>query len=355
MNRKIKVIEFAPSMLIGGAENVAKSICQNIDRQKFDVKLVTMYSMKEGDWPKNIARTSMNKKRRGVSLKIFVDLIKLLKKEKPCIIHVHYHFSLFYLIPANLLSSRAQIVQTIHNNLDHYNGQKIWKWIFTIFGIWTVNLSPSLNLLLQKRKRNFNIANGIKVSSFKLKDKKPGINNKFLFIGRLEPQKDPFLAINIFKQLHNYNKNFKFNIVGTGSLEEEIRQKIKESNVSYINFVNEKVDPLDYFKTNDYLILSSCWEGMPLTVIEAMAANMIIFAKPVGAVQDLIIDKENGFLLNRNSPKSNAKLIVNHIKKSDLKKVAQNAKLTSERFTDKIMTEKYEELFEKIAKMKSDK
>ena len=54
------------------------------------------------------------------------------------------------------------------------------------------------------------------------------VKNKILFVGRLEKHKDPLRMIKLASKLHKINKDFILDIYGTGSMEDQIRNKIKE-------------------------------------------------------------------------------------------------------------------------------
>lgn len=339
-------------MLIGGAENVVKSICQKIDRKKFDLCLISMYDQKEGTWPSNLKCYSLGKKRRGFSLNVFGKIVKILNEEKPDIIHNHGIHSLLHLVPANFFSSKATIIQTVHNNLDFYYGQILWKLIFLFFNLKIVNLSPSMNPQIQKSANNHNIANGIDLKKFSSISPKSKTSNNILFIGRLEKQKNPILALKTFHQIYKQDKTFRFTMIGAGRLQNKIMQTAMNLELKKnFRLITDKVRPEKYYRNHNFLLVTSNWEGMPLTIIEAMAAGLIIFTTDAGAVKDLISDGKNGFIFKTSSPNTMAKYFFE--KTADRKKlntIRKESRIKAREFSDDKMIDEYERLFTSLSR-----
>jgi glycosyltransferase involved in cell wall biosynthesis len=342
---KLNIVEFVPSMQLGGAENVARSICQNFDRQKFNLSVVTSYSRREGSWPKDIKYQSLNKQ-KGIKLRYIGRLKNILNDTKPDIIHSHSLYSLPYIIAANH-KAKAKIIQTIHNDLTHYSNETIWLIIFKLFKIIPVNLSSNLNKKIQKLPNNTNIGNGINLKDFeKIKNIR---NKKILFIGRLEKQKDPILAVDLLKELSIIDSSYSLTMIGNGHLENNIINHTKELGLlNIIKFIFKKVDPKDYFKTHRYLLMTSAWEGMPLLAIEAMASGMIVFSTQVGAIKSIIKDGKTGFIFKSRDPIMMANQFLTAVDKFDQSILRESVKKKSCEFSENKMVSSYEKLYLKI-------
>jgi len=347
--RKIKVVEIIPTLKTGGAENVTKFICKYLDRSKFDLSLFCLYDTPKHNWPKNIDIIFFSKK-RGFDPILTWRLRKKLLEKNPDIVHNHTLSSLLYLIPAILLAGKKKLVHTIHNDLRFYLGPLFWTIIFYLFKIYTVNLSSSLNIFLQKSPRNINIANGIELKKYLSVKSGNSSGKNILSIGRFENQKNPILLVRVFSNILRYDKNFHLTMVGTGSLEKRVRKEIKRLNLTKkIILVNQKVEPRIYFQFADYLMLTSRWEGMPLTIIEAMAAGLIVFTTPVGAIKDLISSGKNGFIFKDRSPREMAKFFINRSKKDIfISRCKKKAIKSSLNFSSKAMVTNYEKFFRTI-------
>lgn len=138
------------------------------------------------------------------------------------------------------------------------------------------------------------INNGIVLDSFiNNKDKKASdIKNKeinLVTIGRLSSQKNPLFIIDIIKELSLIRQDFVLNWVGNGEMEDQIKNLIKENNLSdYINMTGVRTDVPDILHSSDYFIFPSLFEGLGIVLIEAQAAGLECFASTeVPALADL--------------------------------------------------------------------
>jgi glycosyltransferase involved in cell wall biosynthesis len=112
-------------------------------------------------------------------------------------------------------------------------------------------------------------------------------------IGRLEIDKRIDRAINLIKQLIVKQKNVHLLIYGDGSLKNELENLVEKLDLeSYINFLGYVEGIQSYYKFFDIVLFTSDWEGMPLTLWEAMANEVPVIAPDVGGFKE-IIEKNN--------------------------------------------------------------
>ena len=117
----------------------------------------------------------------------------------------------------------------------------------------------------------------------------------------------------VIKSLKHLPTNFKFLILGTGELEQSLRnlaQSYKVADrVSFLGLVAHADIP-KYLKASDIFIRPSLSEGMGNSFIEAMAAGIPVIATPVGGIPDFIEDGKTGFFCRVNDPQSIAKNVI---------------------------------------------
>lgn len=344
---KIKLVEFLPSPNIGGAEKIVQILSESINKDIFDVTIVSHYDLPSDHWAKDFRVITLGKKKSGFDFKIIKKLSRAIKTLKPDIIHNHSLVTLIYLILANRFSLNTRIVQTIHNDLSFYLRPRLfWTAIFKYFKIKTVGLSNYLNKY--PISTNYVVKNGIEINDF-LKIKRPKFQKRILFLGRLDSQKDPLKALEVFKILEENNCNFKLNIAGSGKLGYEVLKSIKKIGGKSISFTNKMVVTENFFKKNDIFLLTSRYEGLPLIVMEAMAAGLVVVATPVKAIKDLIVSGYDGYIADNFTASSIAKTIMTtcfDIKK--INKISNSARRSSKRFSKSIMIKKYEKIFKII-------
>lgn len=116
-----------------------------------------------------------------------------------------------------------------------------------------------------------------------------------LFAGRLSAEKDPKLFLQVFAQLHKQHTRTHAVIAGDGPLKSELENDITllglQNDVSMLGFVREMTTLLH---ETDILVLTSVTEGVPLIVLEAMAAGTAVVAAAVGDIPFIIDSGHNG-------------------------------------------------------------
>jgi len=167
----------------------------------------------------------------------------------------------------SLIFTNEGLINKFNNLLDSKQGRFVVNVAVDIRQFRTINKNDI--------KKEFNINNNSKI---------------VLFIGRLEPHKMPFFALDIFKELYNIDNNYYFWIVGSGSLESKILEKViteEVGNVNLIGFVSES-ELYKYYNAADVLIITSVHEGGPQTIKEALACNLPVVSTDVGDVKEVI-------------------------------------------------------------------
>lgn len=104
-----------------------------------------------------------------------------------------------------------------------------------------------------------------------------GLNNSFVLghIGRFVYQKNHEFLIEVFKEVHKKVQNAKLVLIGTGVLEESIKQKIKNYGLcDAVLFLGKRNDISEILNAFDLFILPSLFEGLPLVLIEAQASGI---------------------------------------------------------------------------------
>ena len=127
--------------------------------------------------------------------------------------------------------------------------------------------------------------------NFSLKDR------IFLFVGRLEYEKNIEFLIDSFKE--NKDKNSKLLIVGSGSLLESLKKKVKlnKKNIFFLGEVNNTIIP-EIINMSDALILCSYFEGSPTVVKESLCCRVPVISTDVGDVKEVLARVNGGEIID---------------------------------------------------------
>ena len=115
-----------------------------------------------------------------------------------------------------------------------------------------------------------------------------------VMVARFSDQKD---HETLFKALAGVAEPFKMLLVGHGPLFDSTRRLAKEMGVaSQVDFLGNRQDVPDILAGSQIFILSSHWEGFPISILEAMRAGLPVVATGVGGVSEAVVDGETGFV-----------------------------------------------------------
>jgi glycosyltransferase involved in cell wall biosynthesis len=149
------------------------------------------------------------------------------------------------------------------------------------------------------------------------KMRSPGQPSRLLFAGRLEDAKGPTVAVKAVDYLVNVRgfRNLKLDLIGKGTSQyiDSLRNLIEschlKENVQLKGFRPREELIQSYYDYDVLLFPTPQWEGLPVTIIEAMAKGLVVIASDIGGPRDIIKDGQNGFLIPPNNHKELARAI----------------------------------------------
>lgn len=142
-----------------------------------------------------------------------------------------------------------------------------------------------------------------------------------LFLSRIERAKGVYETIEAFKILKNDYPKLKLKIVGTGSELDNIIKKIKSENIKdiIITGVLTGKDIANTYRTSIiYIFPTHHGEGLPTTVLEAMAFGLPVITRPVGGIVDFFVNHKMGVIEEDLSPSKIAEIIHQYLDNEEL-------------------------------------
>jgi glycosyltransferase involved in cell wall biosynthesis len=174
-----------------------------------------------------------------------------------------------------------------------------------------------------------------------------GIGEKDLVIAmaaRLKEPKDPMLFLRTAERLPDTH----FVLVGDGPLRPDCERFIGEKGLRHrVHLTGTREDLMDLYPDFDIFVLFSAWEGLPLTICEAMRAGLPVVASRVGGVAEQVTHGWNGFLVEKNDPGTALSYLEKIIKNQNLRRTfgANSKKRGEDLFCLPRMVEEYEKLY----------
>lgn len=258
------------------------------------------------------------------SFKTFLKLYQLLKKERPNVIHTSGAEANFHGILAAKLAAIPTIIGEEIGTPNHSKkAQLIFSTIYR-FADYVVGNSDNVLKVVHELdqvpySKLVKIANPIifKELSGIVSAKTNRDEFRIVMISRLEPVKNIVGVLNVLSRLVQNGKNIKLTIAGSGTLENELKNNVKEldltNNVEFVGFIN---DPYPYLLNSDLYLLNSFTEGFSNSLIEAMYSRTASLSTTVGSAPEIIKDGENGFLVPADDEELLYQKLVSIINKS---------------------------------------
>lgn len=315
--------DYFPPHVGGGVERVAEELCRGLVQRGHSVAVLTLRTRPapsfEGNGDLTIRRVPAVDltHRLGIQLALSVHILpafwNLLRSFKPDVVHVH---NLFFRTTeaASLLKlwNRVPLVATLHlGQMDGQAGmlktlthayEATWGRLLVRLSDHVIAVSKAVAehaLGLGRGSRPLTvIPNGVDTRVFfPCPDPRREEKEVVLFVGRLVPNKGPETLVRAAPLVLERKPQARFVVVGDGPLKEHLQRQAHRLDVGHaVRFLGIRHDVPDLMREASLLVRPSTLEGMPLTVLEAMATGLPVVATPVGGTPELIRDGENGYL-----------------------------------------------------------
>lgn len=316
----MKIIEVITFLGSGGAERFVVDLSNELAKGH-EVYLMTILDDQKDAENRSFYKFAIDKKvnyvnlglPNGLRINSQLAVKKAIERINPDIIHFHMVPTIKYsAIATFLLAWKYKIYFTIHNDLRHGYDCGFAKFVFNTLGkLGRFNLICLSNKNYEDFKDYYSginircIVNGrspiIATDNFvNVQNEINSIRSSaksiiFLHVARFNPQKNQKLLVDTFNEVMNENSNIDLLIIGTGFDTDEGKalKKIAHKN---IHFLGTRKNIADYMLSSDVFCLSSDFEGMPITLLEASLAGVPAVCTPVCGAVDLIKDGVNGIL-----------------------------------------------------------
>jgi glycosyltransferase involved in cell wall biosynthesis len=180
------------------------------------------------------------------------------------------------------------------------------------------------------------IPNGVDLEEFGLQsDVHKGNESNIIFVGRLIPNKGLEYLVKAAEILVDEKvKRIKFKIVGDGPCRQQLEELVAKHGLStHFEFLGHVPRVSDVLREGGIFVRPSLTEGMPLTVLEAMASGLPVIATNVGGTSEIIIHNETGILIEPGNVKQLAEAIKYLIESpNEALRLGQNARAFIEHY-----------------------
>lgn len=300
-----------------------------------------------------------------LSIASYEKFYGILKRIKPDIIHSHDSHSLSLAIAGKFMLKNVKLVHTRRLDLSvnktffsrlKYKSTGIDQFVAISEAVKRQLINDGINN--DRVQVIYSSVDFPDLSSSKLQEAKNRIisqhrlqNKKVVcHIGSFTEQKDHITLLRAFEELYNKRSDVVLFVVGTGKLFEPVVKFAKTlKSFDNIVFTGFKEDIYPFLQISDLFVVTSIFEGLCSTIIDAMYCGLPVVATNVGGIPELIENNVNGFLCDvRNysdiSEKMDAVLSSDTVKQ----RFSALAYKKSLNFNVDIMANKYIELYQRL-------
>jgi glycosyltransferase involved in cell wall biosynthesis len=313
-----KVLHVIYSLFQGGAERHVETIATT-PSEKYDHLVCSLTS---GDDPAENMKSAgipvflLEKKFRG-DIRVLPLLSRLIKQKKVDILHLHNPPGSLWGTLATVFShSSIPIIRTEHTPYIPSNYPLVHRFLHSYLNrrsekiiCVSDHVRESFIASFHRWKEKYiTIHNGILINNFRTSLSREECRTRFKLpkdakimgtIGRLTQVKNHASLIKVLHAIRQEFKSIHLAILGEGKLKSTLRELAADFGVSdSVSFL----DPTDHIEiflgALDLFILPSRREGLPLVVLEAMAAGIPTVASSVGGIPEIISNGHNGYLIH---------------------------------------------------------
>lgn len=354
----MKILQIMPEFGLAGAERMAESLILELKQLGCEVAAVSLYDFHSAitdNLEANGVKVYYLGKKRGPDLSIPGKLVNVFRKEKPDIVHTH-RYVCEYVIPAAILAKVPGRIHTVHNVAEKERlPKKLQHFFYHFCHVHPVGLSPLVTQSVQQFYKLPphhvpTIYNGIHMSKTKQKaDYCTDGTFHFLHVGRFAEQKNHAAIVRAFAAFHQEHPNADLTFVGSGELFSQVQEQIRSLGMEDVIKTPGQVDNIiELYPQYDAFLLPSLYEGIPITLIEAMSSGMPIIASEVGGIPDMLRHNHSGLLCTSDPDSIAAAMKQLYADEMLRQRLGQQALVDSARFSAQHMAEAYLAFYHKV-------
>ncbi len=358
---KINLLQVIPYFTLAGAE----IMCENLVRQlvndaHYNVIVVTLFDrptvVTERLRKDGIRIICLNKK-SGFDITIIPKLVRVMRDNHIDIMHTHLTV-MSYAVLAAIIAGVPRRIHTVHNTAKMELGSRkrmrmLARFFYKYCHVIPVSISPQITksiaeeyaLLEEEIPMVFNGTN-LEMCQVKSGYETNGVF-RFVHVGRFSEQKNHKTILEAAALLKRRGVKFEINLVGGGELEVGCKRMVQEQALEdCVRFCGLQSNVYPFLHNADAFMLPSVYEGMPISIIEAMGTGLPIIASRVGGIPDMIQDAESGLLIEPTAEALADAMLYMMNNSQQRECLGRNALVTSARFSTENMYNGYKRIYE---------
>lgn len=361
----MKIIQMIYSLSSGGAEKFVVDLSNELAVRGHEVTLCMLLADDNSElvFNKQFLSNKVNYHNmgfaRGFSLKKVNAVQQFVKRLHPDVVHCHLNVTP-YIFRLALTNRKIKFVHTLHSVAQNAVGAGYQRFINKMFYKYGVIQAVCISRLCMESYNTFYhlnnapyIDNGraLMPPTKKIEAVKKEVTSYqatmhtpiFIHVARFDKLKNQHLLIDSFNALNKEGVDFTLLIIGNG-FNSDMGKQLQIKACNKIHFLGEKDNVNDYLLCSDAFCLTSIFEGLPISLLEALSCGVTPICTPVGGIPDVIKDGENGYLSQDLTIDNYVKVLKYFIAQPIEKQTLKN--FYAAHYSMHACAEKYEHLFQ---------
>jgi glycosyltransferase involved in cell wall biosynthesis len=371
----MKIVQFVNNLDMGGLERLAVELAV---RQKVAGHEPIIYCLTHAGYFADEAAASgirvvAFEKPCGPSLATVMSLVKSLIKDRPDVLHTHNHLVHHYGVVAGRLAGVSAIVNTRHR-AERQIQEQGQRYVLTVNSPdrkadliyqaslrWTdavVMISEATREFFVRyrgcpKRKTHVILNGAPLEQFLRRPASPGAMRPLIRFGtasRMVAEKDHFALLAAFSQVAKSLPNAELHVAGDGPLRSRIESLIAELGLKERVFLHgAQRDMPGYLAQLDVFVMASLNEGLPIVILEAMAAGLPIVSTRAGGIDEAAVEGLNAKFAELGDVDGLSRQMIEMSQCDNLAEIGAHGRtLVAERFQIDRTWHEYEKLFDRV-------
>ena len=354
----MKIVQILPSLELGGMERLAVDLARQQKAEGHEPSIYCTSHPGQFAHQAEAANVPVHAfgKTTGFSLRLILDLAARLRVDRPNVLHAHNALVLHYAIAAARLAQVPVVVNTRHggnNNWDPHC-ERIWRravrWIDSLVFVSEGVREFYVTRDRLSRRNTSVIYNGIDLDKFTSHPAHPAAAPpKFRVgsVGRLVPAKDQVTLIRSFAMVSAAMPKAELHILGDGPCRDAISQTAESLGIANRVFLHgASLDVPGFLSNLDLFVLSSVDEGLPISLMEALAAGLPVVSTRLPGLTELAPENIVAGYCTPGQPDSLAEQILHAANRHDLPALGKAASRWAQKFAIRDTWHGYQSLFE---------
>ncbi|SKB59965.1 glycosyltransferase [Dyadobacter psychrophilus] len=330
----MRIVHIIPSLSRGGAERFVVDLCNEL--ANIEGSEIFLISLKDNaaldsfvsEISDRVTYTSFGKK-AGFDPKVLWEVAQWIYRVKPDVVNTHtssfeyLNINVFFNFP-----SGVKVFHTVHNRAAQECPNNVLKKIRSYYyktgSVVPITISRDGRATFSEYyglNNDHLIVNGrpelhVTPELPEVKRRYPAREDEYLLlnVGRVVEAKNQAMLVRSVQAFNRQVSDKKCRLLIIGDLREQhvasqLRELVKAD--PFIDLIGAKENVVDYLSIADAFCLSSLYEGMPISLIEALSLGCIPICTPVGGIKEMLTDSVNGFLSSNTSEEAYLDAILN--------------------------------------------